>query len=500
MSLALFVLLRKHWFFFLTLTVLLTPSYNVTNILAFHDSVHTTHSSLNKHSMSETVVSDDAKSVTEPIVQQSTADSPHTTKTSSETPPKKPSYDPKWEVNENAKTVIEAYHKELQGYMEGPQEISDNDNEIDGELSVASDFDLEERSSERKDEYDNVANKLSDLEGEEDKGTGEAREDVSRPTTTRDHEEEQGGSEKIEVGMLSEIKKQYEGNKKCNCCINWVDEKPAALRVRSTDHSAYALLVRIQLNHDESVSKKTSVHSIVIRSPLLRKKLKSVFEKLPNLSLDTSETVFKAPFFPFVYRWNAFTHLLGSETDGTTKEHLKLLNDVIQPELIATFAAIKDFEVHNAIAFQDLWAVYKPNSILVSTLDDMECAFKLRDNPRYGKTSHGTMILVLECDYIDWDGEKFVPVTTFLNIEEYLGTKGVQDLTVFPLSNHPEEKAIEKRLFQRGERFVQLSKFQVLFYDGVAHDLTERRPQQYHVRQLLDGLETRLSRFRFVAE
>ncbi|KAF2688979.1 P-loop containing nucleoside triphosphate hydrolase protein [Lentithecium fluviatile CBS 122367] len=161
---------------------------------------------------------------------------------------------------------------------------------------------------------------------------------------------------------------------------------------------------------------------------------------------------------------------------------------VIEPELAPVLLAIRDFEAHDAISFRDLWAIYTPGSVVISTAYGIQSAFKLTSNPEYSYTGRGTT-LKLRCNYIDWDGSAFIPVATFLSIYEFPSTVSIGELESFPLCSHPEQKSIRERLSRLGRRFQDLSRLQMLVYEGVAFDLTSGRCSRmgssnvYHVRR-----------------
>ncbi|KAF7510858.1 hypothetical protein GJ744_005958 [Endocarpon pusillum] len=311
-------------------------------------------------------------------------------------------------------------------------------------------------------------------------------QETNGDTGAKDEEIGESCQEKaIEEGMKCEPKNQYEGDPKCSCCINWVDKEPYKMRVKKTDDSVYALIVRIQMNHDELASKRTKIHSIVVQSPIIKEKLKVAFRDFPNLSLDTAKTTFTSPFEPFVYRWKALNEELRTETDDESRQHMRLLIDIIEPELREVLTSVEDFHLHNAISFAHLWAIFRPGILVCSILDKRECVFVLKQIPAYRSLPFGgDKFLSLVCQYIDWNGQRFVMKSHQLAITTYAGTIGVLDLGVGPFACLPDSASLRERLQKRGYLFQALASGISFFgYNAVGYvsDRDEMKAKKVHV-------------------
>jgi hypothetical protein len=61
----------------------------------------------------------------------------------------------------------------------------------------------------------------------------------------------------------------------------------------------------------------------------------------------------------------------------------------------------------------------------------------------------------VNCQKVDWDGDKFGYANEQHLISSFAGTKSIADLEAFPLEFHPEQKKIRTVLLKRGKLFEQ---------------------------------------------
>jgi hypothetical protein len=145
---------------------------------------------------------------------------------------------------------------------------------------------------------------------------------ASDETKTETDTKEQ--KETILVGMLVETKSLYQ-KKDSDNKYQWVLEEPtdAVDAAETAETAKYAFLVRNKKSYDSR--KKYEIDSIIVQSPLLKKALGIALEKYPGVTTNLDRLVFKAPFAPFVHRWQRFADLLTTAEDETTRTHLQLL-------------------------------------------------------------------------------------------------------------------------------------------------------------------------------
>jgi hypothetical protein len=281
----------------------------------------------------------------------------------------------------------------------------------------------------------------------------------------------------IKKGMKCELKHQYMGKEYTYGIVSWVDEKPRSMsmeedgkKVNKADLASFALLIRNRPNYDEMESRDTSIHSIVVQSPLIRKCLKGLLARYPNISLDTKFVTFEHPFQPLFYEWNNIKKASKSETDETTRNHLQLLLDALEPEFHGVFSSVKEFKRHDAISFNHLWAIFKPGDYIYSMKGKTHIALQLKEDPKRITPSSGAAgsdYLSLSCQCIDWNGQQFVRRPQVLNIPEYPGTAGIRSLKAYPLESHLNKEKLKIALRRRGKRFQDLAGTHFMAYKGV---------------------------------
>ena len=76
--------------------------------------------------------------------------------------------------------------------------------------------------------------------------------------------------------------------------------------------------------------------------------------------------------------------------------------------------------------------------------------------------------LVIDCFYIDFDGENFGPVPRRFVIQEYEGEQPIDSLHAFPAVFDPGHGEIQKTLLKRGKRFVKLAGVSHKKYSGLS--------------------------------
>jgi hypothetical protein len=87
----------------------------------------------------------------------------------------------------------------------------------------------------------------------------------------------------------------------------------------------------------------------------------------------------------------------------------------------------------------------------------------------YGAHSNGSKYFSLDLRSISHDGQKLGWAEMKILIDQFEGTKKINNLNCFPLSHHPEEASLRDRLLQRGKRYIELLKDSTYQeYTGVA--------------------------------
>lgn len=237
----------------------------------------------------------------------------------------------------------------------------------------------------------------------------------------------------------------------------------------------YAVLVRNVKSND--ARKKLEAHSIVIQSPHLKKALAEILADYPGVAIELDRLEFEAPFVPFVHRWEKYKAYIAQATkdaeaddkdkDKDTKnmsEHLAVLDGILRYEIGDKIAAFEDYIRHGVIKFSDLWMIFQPGDVAVTSTQTL--AMEVVET-EYMENQCGKFLRVRgEC--VDFSGTEFGRSDVATDIPEFLGTKPITGLSVNPLSFHADRDALSAALVARGARFEELAGHKYRQYSGAA--------------------------------
>lgn len=122
------------------------------------------------------------------------------------------------------------------------------------------------------------------------------------------------------------------------------------------------------------------------------------------------------------------------DADGDAKpKHLHLLVQYIYAAYISTSSRLASLLKNGEITYNLLWALFKPNmEIYTTVLDAEKPACYLYDSGKEKTTSTGIIYFHVECYLLDFNGQVFGEVSTALGIEKFKGAKRVDRLEAFP--------------------------------------------------------------------
>ncbi|KAH7033464.1 uncharacterized protein B0I36DRAFT_240437 [Microdochium trichocladiopsis] len=309
-----------------------------------------------------------------------------------------------------------------------------------------------------------------------DRGDG-SDEKNDEETGEEEEGQEEEATEPVAVGMVCGSKDLYQKIDEWNN-ITWTTKYPDGLEEAAEDEDTarYALLVRNKKSYDSR--KKLEIDSIVIQSHLLKDVLHQVLKGYPGVTTTLVRLTFAAPFRPFVHRWAQLKEALQDEQyDEATREHLKLLHDVLHAELKDTIAAVKDYVKNKVITYEHVWAIFHPGSVISASRYGQPVAAQLQQGEYVEHCRYGHCFQ-LKCERIDWDGTRFGFVTSTYLITPFSGTTSITDLECFPLEYHLEKEAITSKLIERGRKFEALAGYNYRRYDGQAIEQTSWGPSK----------------------
>ncbi|KAI1488658.1 P-loop containing nucleoside triphosphate hydrolase protein [Biscogniauxia mediterranea] len=321
-------------------------------------------------------------------------------------------------------------------------------------------------------------NGLKVVTSDEVKGKGEETKSPGSESDAEDGDAD-GKKEKVMIGMVCGKKDLYEKIDRHNKST-WSAEPPADLEeaAENEETEKYALLIRNKKSYDSR--KKLDIDSIVIQSPLLKNVLHDILKDYPGVTTTLTRLIFTAPFKPFVHRWEQLTAALEGDYDEDTKTHLKLLYDVLYPELKDVIIAMKDYVKNGVITYEHVWTIFQPGCVVFASRYSKPVAVRLTDglfieHPKYGPCFR------LKCDRVDWDGSRFGCYESSYFILPFVGTTAITDLECFPLAYHADEKAIADSFIARGRLFEKLAGHHYKAYKGQAIEQTRCGPSKITV-------------------
>jgi hypothetical protein len=252
----------------------------------------------------------------------------------------------------------------------------------------------------------------------------------------------------------------------------WQDHIPTDIGdpAENDKTAKWALLVRnIKVYGDPT--KVLAIHSIVVQSPLLKKLLAGVLKGYPGITVGLNRLEFTGKFEPLIHRWaelQAAIDKLGNNTEEerTTKEHAKLLQDVLVKEFKSLIDRSQDLKNKRVMTYDNLWTLFQPGATIYTRQDGQETAMTLL-NTKYGQDCKGNPCFYIACKFVDWDGTRFGTTKSSSLIYEYAGTRQIAQLRAFPLEYHPDAEALRKRLIERGTKAEALAGPNYRAYHGI---------------------------------
>lgn len=292
-------------------------------------------------------------------------------------------------------------------------------------------------------------------------------------------------------GSLPKAKKLYEGPAKCSCCKNWVDDYPDDLKdsaEKSSESRAAAILLRYEKSHHEYGRDPLQLHSISIQSSILRRVVRTLFEKYPGINTASQDLTFSPPFEPFFHRWDQVEALIASTTDEENdddatdeQQHVELLVEHLKPELEANLEMHKALVTHGDISYKLLWTIYPPASIVMYNWDgDVHCLYVC--SGYYGEDGNGPCY-VLDLAYLDCDGYKFGWRQKAVRVRKFESIKKITELDVVPKVYSPDVEQVVARLIERGKVASELCKGGYKAYRGLLSTVTTTSDKMYWMKE-----------------
>ncbi|KAK4184992.1 ATPase family AAA domain-containing protein 3B [Podospora australis] len=204
----------------------------------------------------------------------------------------------------------------------------------------------------------------------------------------------------------------------------------------------------------------------------IRELLNEVIGNYPGNPIDVEDVKIEAPYYPlFYYRKELETKGLERFVGEEHAESLAQLNLLLgwiksHFELDITAYEKSLANEHKAIAYDRLWVLFPPGTIVYSKVLGQNRAFKVTEI--WYDNNEQCPGLGVRADYVDYDGERLGVRRFDLFIPKYPGTRDLNEMPTMPFDLLKEKDDIREELIARGRKFEKYLGQHFLQYNGIA--------------------------------
>lgn len=251
----------------------------------------------------------------------------------------------------------------------------------------------------------------------------------------------------------------------------YLTESTKSRRDKDDKWEEYIFVVRRRFDWQNKYQSTT----VDIKSPELTPVLREIFKDIKGVSLHEDKPSID-PNLLFNYLGDlkdvlAKEKALPEESQNKAKvDHLALLCQYIDDDYRPIETRLRPLLEHHEITFDLLWALFLPNTLLYTTCsgsNEPRCVKLGWGSEKYDHQRQETFFC-MDCHYIDYDGKTFGEAKAFLDIPEFVGSRRIDSLPVFPLAYHEEKDTVTQKLVARGRKFGSLNGMHYKFYKGLA--------------------------------
>lgn len=272
-----------------------------------------------------------------------------------------------------------------------------------------------------------------------------------------------------------------------NLQVGAMDELPTERR-----RNPHAALV---VERTYTISRTLQNTLLEIRSPHMRKAMKSVIGTYPGVNLDAVGMIqisgANLPYCLFHYRHQLQEYAQTSEDDDF-QEHmnflLRYIAKTMQKEITSWQTLMESNEKKPGLDYADLWMAFVPGDLLFSSnvcpdsphilrLKSMQ--FEPTESSARGISPPGIpgqmvpaqgrlACWLITCETIDCNGEYVSYVSKTIEIPQYAGYCALVDLPVYPLKYHANEAQLRDSFLKRGKDWLSLVGVHHRSYTGSA--------------------------------
>jgi hypothetical protein len=236
-----------------------------------------------------------------------------------------------------------------------------------------------------------------------------------------------------------------------------------------------------------------AVHSIELKSQLLRAIFGDIFQDYPNWFPDDNPFTFFPPFKPLVHRWENFNQKYKAETNKEAKMQLHIFRREVEPLLSTNMSALKEAKLTGVLDFKSLWLLFAPGDLMISHEYGNDCLFKLvaaeligpdDDNYDFAQENRRKPYWKLTLGQSDWDGSRSGFAVTSKKVLQFDQPQLFRRMDVYPFAFAQDQQKIEERLLARGRMFEKLRGYHVKTCTG--RKFVMRRESSHDSPKLVD--------------
>ena len=150
--------------------------------------------------------------------------------------------------------------------------------------------------------------------------------------------------------------------------------------------------------------------------------------------------------YHYVSELEAYSRKLDeSAYDDTKLKHISILVNYIRSAYASTRSRPSALLKNREITYDLLWALFKPNINMYTTILDAEKPACYRyDSGKQKTTTSGVSCFYVECRCLDFNGQVFGEVSTALGIRSFQGAKPIDRLEAYPLEFHQHQEKMRE--------------------------------------------------------
>lgn len=175
---------------------------------------------------------------------------------------------------------------------------------------------------------------------------------------------------------------------------------------------------------------------------------------------------FNAPMTPLFHAWDAIVKSKEDHPDPITREHVKILHDVLVKDFDEPLEKAEECRLTGRITYQYLWTVFKPGNLLYRQYPIGKDRTMKLTAAKYGVDADNAECYILDGEWVCWDGNRFGLASASNTFYPLDGVMNIAELHTMPFDLHPDREAIKARLLKRGQAYAQLTRTELKVYTG----------------------------------